>query len=216
MSTFYEDEAADALLPVGFKVDEKSTDDGARQPWERLGDETSHLYSLFCYFRDMGPRRNLGQAAKDLSLAVATLRTLSSRNGWVRRAESYDAYLERQERLIIERGRMEARRRQINLAQKLQEKGLEALLAMNPHTMNAKEATLAIDVGVKLERQARGEVDTKRVEHTGEGGGPIEVAQGLSAGDRLLLLQQIQDQIESRMPVAQVEGPRVIQGEISE
>jgi hypothetical protein len=159
----------------------------------------------------MGPDRTVNALQEAIGGSAGTYRTLSSTHGWVRRCDAYDDYLERQERKLIERGRLEARRRQINLGQLMQSKALEGLLNMNPYTMTPRDIALVGDIGTKLERAARGEVDTKRLEVTGDGGGPVQVANSLNADDRRELLAQIQAQIGSRL---ELQGPRIISGEV--
>lgn len=187
-------------------------DDATVMPWERLPGEGVRSYRAFTVYRDLGPDRTVQGVVDKVGGSIGTYRTLSSTQGWVRRAEAYDDYLERQERKLIERGRLEARRRQINIGQTMQSKAMEGLLNMNPYTATPRDLALMADIGVKLERAARGEVDTKRLEVTGDGGGPIQVANSLNADDRRELLAQIQAQIGSRLGI--IEAPRIIQGEV--
>lgn len=189
-------------------------EDATHQPWDKLSGEGNRPYAAFCKYRDMGPERTIGKLVEQIGGSAATYRTLSSVHGWVRRCEAYDDYLERQERKLIERGRLEARRRQLNLGQLLQNKALEGLTMLNPYTATPRDLALLADIGVKLERAARGEIDTKRLEVTGQGGGPIETVASLNSGDRLEFLAAIQAQINSRL--AQIEGPVIIPGEVVE
>lgn len=195
---------SDEVVPFEDHVSDLLAQDDQRQAWERIEGETARAYSAFVRYRNLGPGRTLAQAAKDHNSTLIAFRSLSSEHSWVQRANLYDDALERRERQVIERGRLEARQRQIQIAQNLQEKALAGLLAMNPYTCTAKDLVYMADVGTKLERQARGEVDSKRVEFTGAGGGPIAVAQELAPADRQELLERIQDQITSRLRTGRV------------
>src|SRR5579883_2449047 len=75
-----------------------------RQAWERQDGETQKAYSAFCVYRDMGTARSLlkayrQQAGKAGATSVSGRWTeWSDVHNWLRRAEYYDAYLERQAR----------------------------------------------------------------------------------------------------------------------
>lgn len=193
-------------------IDRIIGEDATIQPWDRLSGEGVRAYRAFCTYRDLGVERTVQAVVDKVGGSIGTYRTLSSVHGWVSRAEAFDDHLERIERKLIERGKLEARRRQINLGQVMQSKALEGLLSMNPYTATPRDLSLMADVGAKLERAGRGDVDTRRLEVTGDGGGPIQVAQSLNADDRRELLAQIQAQIGSRLGA--IEGPKIISGEV--
>lgn len=208
---------SDELLPEILSsqvIDTIVGEDATVQPWDRLGGESVRQYQAFCAYRDLGIERTINKLQETIGGSPGTYRTLSSVHGWVRRCDAYDDYLERQERKLIERGKLEARRRQMNLGQTMQNKAMEGLLAMNPYTATPRDLALMADIGTKLERAARGEVDTKRLEVTGDGGGPVQVAQQLSGPDRREFLAQIQAQISQRL--GEIEAPVTIQGEVVE
>lgn len=205
----------DSLLPELLDdafVDKLMGEDATHQPWDKLAGEGNRPYAAFCKYRDMGPERTIDALQKAIGGSAASYRTLSSVHGWVRRCEAYDDYLERQERKLIERGRLDARRRQINLGQALQNKAMEGLMALNPLLATPRDLALMADIGAKLERAGRGEIDTKRLEITGQGGGPVAVAQQLDSADRREFLASIQAQINQRL--GQIEGPVIIPGEV--
>lgn len=206
----------DDLIPAE-DIHKELFDDGTIQPWERLDGESPVHYSYFAIYRDMGVERTLVKASEICGVTPDTLRKLSSQNGWVARATAYDDWRERNERKLIERGRLEARRRQIEIGQLMQEKGVEGMIALNPYTASPRDLALMIDIGSKLVKSGVGEVDTKRIELTGAGGGPIEAAQSLSAADRRELLAGLVAEADRRLgtlPSNQLEG--VIEGEVVE
>ena len=67
-------------------------------PWDRLPNERSKAYRLFCLYRDLGPTRTLEKLShvKDSNLnRVETrpnLKVYSRKYQWVARARSYDDY----------------------------------------------------------------------------------------------------------------------------
>lgn len=205
----------DHLLPelIGEQaITELIFQDATVQPWERMNGESARQYSYFCAYRDLGPSRTVNAVVDNVGGQVSSLRTLSSVHGWVKRAEAYDDFLERQERKLIERGRLEARQRQINLGQQLQNKAMEGLMILNPYTATPRDLALMADIGAKLERAGRGEIDTKRLEVTGAGGGPVEMSQSLDPADRREFLASIQQQISQRL--GQLPVTQMIVGEV--
>lgn len=205
---------SDDLIPAE-DIHKELFDDGTVQPWERLDGETSSQYAAFCVYRDMNSGRTINKAATASGGNPDTYRQLSSQHGWVARATAYDDWRERNERRLIERGRLEARRRQIEIGQVMQSKALEGLLATNPYTATPRDLALMADIGSKLVKSGVGEVDVKRIELTGAGGGPIEAAQSLSAADRRELLAGLVAEADRRLgtiPTGELEN--VIEGEV--
>lgn len=207
----------DDLIPAE-DIHKELFEDGTVQPWERLDGETTGQYTLFALYRDMGAERSIPKVSEIAGCSVNYARNLSSQHGWVARATAYDDWRERNERRLIERGRLEARRRQIEIGQIMQEKAIEGLTAMNPYTATPRDLALIADIGSKLVKSGVGEVDTKRIELTGAGGGPIEAAQTLSSADRRELLAALVGEADRRLRAIpqglQSEADDIIEGEI--
>lgn len=187
-----------------------------KQIYDRLEGETSHQFSQFCCYRDMGEARSYKRAAEILGIAYSTIRDIAMLNRWTARAAVYDEHLESIVRKEMEYGRVEARKRHIGMATSMLEKAAEALEDVDLSEASMKDVAYMVDIAVRIERLSRGDVGaTKRLEITGEGGGPVQqvnVAE-LSATDRRALLAEIQNTIGQRM--GQLE-PQIIEGELVE
>lgn len=55
-----------------------------------LPGETAHGFDAFCYFRDLGPDRNLGAVAEKMGLTVGSISSWSGRFQWQARARFHD------------------------------------------------------------------------------------------------------------------------------
>jgi hypothetical protein len=103
------------------------TDD--RSPFDRLPGEPARAYHAFCHYRDAGSTRSLDRSwrehhAKCLGTVQPATRRRpmswgdwSARWGWVERAGSYDAHLDRQKRTAFEAEQVEAARRHARVLQ---------------------------------------------------------------------------------------------------
>src|ERR1017187_5116383 len=154
-----------------------------KREWDRQPGESSKAYAHFCLYRDMGQTRSIRQLLKDSNCRskLAQLMRWSSRWRWVERCQKYDDYLEHQDRSQQEKERREMHKRHAKmgmLAQTLALRKLEKALngiEKDPDGMSAPDAARILDIGVKVERLARGE-STKSHEVSGPSGGPIEFA----------------------------------------
>lgn len=140
------------------------------KPWHRQPGESSKAFHAFMLYRDMLPKeRSLAKLHKN-HFKTASKRWLaewSRKYSWVARATAHDEHLaavraEAQEQAIIE---MVERQAKEGMA--LQHKGIEKLQATKPKDMTVGTAIRAVDVGVKIERTARGEpTEIVKGEHT--------------------------------------------------
>lgn len=184
-----------------------------RQIYDRLEGETAHQYSQFAVYRDMGETRSYRRASEVIGIAYSTIRDIASMNRWVQRAAVYDEYLEGVARKELEYGRVEARKRHIGMATSMLEKAAEALEDVDMAEASMKDIAYMVDIAVRIERLSRGDVGaTKRLEITGEGGGPVTQVNvnELSANDRRALLAEIQGTIDQRLQ----QLPMTIVGEV--
>ena len=139
--------------------------DEVKQAWDRQPGESSKAYAHFCLYRDMSQGRSLRKLAGDAKCIskIAQLRRWSSRWRWVERCQRYDDYLEYQDRMREEKERWEMRRRHAKmgmLAQSLAVRKLERLvnrIEQDEERVPPGEAARILDIGVKVERQARGD-----------------------------------------------------------
>ena len=63
--------------------------------WERLPNERSKAYELFCLYRDIGPYRSLQKLRQtcDLSLSLRQLERYSAKYDWVARAAAFSDHI---------------------------------------------------------------------------------------------------------------------------
>lgn len=136
-----------------------------KRAWDRLPGESSKAYHHFCLYRDMGASRSLRKMAKDgvCGAKLGQLERWSSNWRWVERCQKYDDYLDYQDRLQQEKDRREMHKRHAKmgmLAQSLAVRKLEKManrIEQDEERVPPGEAARILDIGVKVERQARGE-----------------------------------------------------------
>lgn len=132
-----------------------------RKPWHRQEDESSKAFHAFMLYRDMGAKeRSLEKVLGKFDRKPSYYRHLarwSSRYHWVARATAYDDYQAEVKCLARERAIEEMEERQAKEGMALQGKGIEKLQATKPKDMTVDTAIRAVDIGVKIERTARGE-----------------------------------------------------------
>jgi hypothetical protein len=143
--------------------------------------ESSKAYAHFCVYRDAGKERSLRKLAADAK-TTSQLRQLqhwSSRWKWVERCQEYEDRLEYQGRLQQEKQRREMNERHAKVGQFSQNVALRRLeklvrdIEEGKSTMSAADTARLLDIGVKIERLARGE-PTDVQENVGSDGGRIE------------------------------------------
>ncbi len=131
-------------------------------PWDRLPNERSKAYHLFCLYRDLGPTRTLDKLAQiedSDSNRIATranLKVYSRKYGWVARARSYDDYLAEKERIDNEQHIIEMNRRQAENGRFLQHVAVKNIKKHESGKLSPTEADRLFNTGVKTERLARG------------------------------------------------------------
>jgi hypothetical protein len=132
------------------------------EPWDRLPNERSKAYHLFCMYRDLGPTRTLERLARvedSNSKRVATranLKVYSRKYDWVARARSYDDYLAEKERIDNEQLILEMNRRQAEDGRFFQHIAVKSLNKRESDKLSPTEADRLFNTGVKTERLARG------------------------------------------------------------
>ena len=156
--------------------------DEEKHPWDRLPGESSKAYHHFCLYRDMALARSLRQMA-NVSGCTSQRRQLnrwSTRWRWVERCGQYDDYLEHQARLQTEKERREMHKRHAKmgmLAQTFAVRKLEKMasrIEQDEERVSPGEVARILEIGVKVERLARGE-PTDSHEVSGPSGGPLKL-----------------------------------------
>jgi len=156
--------------------------DEEKQEWDRLTGEPSKAYHHFCLYRDTGVSRSLRKMGKDgeCGAKLGQLERWSSKWRWVERCQQYDDYAERQLRVQQEKERLDMHKRHAKmgmLAQTLAVRKLEKVvnkIEQDQENLSPTDAARILDIGVKVERQARGE-STESHELSGPGGGALEL-----------------------------------------
>ena len=141
-------------------------------PWDRLPDESTKHYELFCFFRDYGPTRSYTSVQKKYSgvefdLTPSTLRSYGKKFDWVRRAEAFDDHIMKQELAQNEKLIKKYKAKQIKRAQKqldkyyaMMDKEDEAILSAREKRERYKMAQDTFNEIFQLDKK-------KEVEHSG-------------------------------------------------
>ncbi len=183
-----------------FEPDLES-DDGQAYPWAPQPGETSLGFYYFGVYRDLGPRRTVAAAARQLGVVPETLRALSSRYSWVDRSLAFDAWLDARAVEELARGRTKMRQEHADIAVLAREKILKRLRTMDPNEMGARDLATWMDLSVKIERQARGEAD-KKIEISGE----VNVIEQLDSDARRGLMADALAVLNERLGIGQLEA----------
>lgn len=148
------------------------------EEWERQPFESMRAYSYFCLYRDAEPlERSVKKVAQKVARSVRMMWDLSSKWDWLRRAEAYDLHMQRLKLAAQEKARLEMAERQAKEGTTLQNiamGGLKNLLDEKGQVRKDVEMTPSViarllEVGVKIERLARGEpTENVTADHSGE------------------------------------------------
>ncbi len=95
--------------------------------YERLPNETPKAYHSFAVYRDMGPTRSIQKVGKRLMKNPVALGRLSKKYEWVKRAEAYDLYMDREKMKAWERVALERERKHFESVELFEELGKDAL-----------------------------------------------------------------------------------------
>lgn len=128
-------------------------------PWEQQPGETAKAYKAFCRYRDMDPgKRSLQRLSEDLgNKSIASVKKWSSDHEWVKRAESWDAEMDRQAREAHLEELTAMRKRHARIAEKMLSKVEEFVENMDPLEMKPGDAGKWAEVASKLERVSLGD-----------------------------------------------------------
>ncbi len=145
--------------------------------WLKRREETSRAFGVFQKFLQMGTDRTLINLAQQVGRSISQINKWSGSFEWFRRAAAYDDHLATIAVKAAEKARIEMAERQIQMGQYLQgmaKAGIRKLFDENGRLLPNVELTPTecarlIEIGVKVERLARGEnTDSVRQEHSGE------------------------------------------------
>ena len=134
--------------------------ESTRFPWERQFDESRKAFEAFVVYRDMGPTRSQEKVARELGKSAQLMARWSSKWSWVERVMAWVDEQDRQARLAQTEAVEKMNDRHAKMAAALTGKVVEKLQQVTPEEikkMNFVSLSRLLEVGVKVERQARGE-----------------------------------------------------------
>jgi hypothetical protein len=134
----------------------------ALDPWDRRPGETPRAYALFIDYRNQGAhKRSLRALASNATATnLRQLATYSKQYDWPDRVGSWDDYLARQDQIEQVENVHAMRRRHAALGFQMLDIAAERVRAINIEKLTVREALMLADLGIKIERQARGEAVT--------------------------------------------------------
>ena len=137
-----------------------------REPWEKLPGESFKAFQAFALYRDLGPARSSQKVADHLSKSGTLIRGWASKWSWQVRAAAYDNHVDRRMREQQEDELARARRTWTAEGRALQHLGMSRLVgdpdnpeiqAVNPNTLDARDAAAVIRTGVEVEGKGLGD-----------------------------------------------------------
>lgn len=141
---------------------------------ERLPGETTQAFEAFSIYRDMGAGRTSAKVGKQLGKSATLMEGWSVRWNWVARAESWDAYVDREKRQQNLQAILDMNERHIRLALMVQNKLVAGLQSLQGEGLSARDLSTFMDMAIRVERLARGSA-TDRTEVSGTDGGPVVI-----------------------------------------
>jgi len=131
-----------------------------RLPWERQFGESQKAFGAFCVYRDLGMKRSQEKVARELGKSAQLLARWSVKWNWVERIE---AWVDEQDRMArIDQVEAVSRMNKFHalMSAALVEKAFRKINGVKDseiEKMSLVSASRLLEVGVKVERQARGE-----------------------------------------------------------
>lgn len=147
-------------------------------PWDKQPGESDMMYSRFRTFLELGPDRNLKQAAEMLTtlgskkVSYRVLQQYSYEKRWVERAGAYDRDQDRLERARLMKQRREMMARHRKLASGLMAKAVERLAKIPVVELTALDIVRFVRTAAELEIRALGDPE-RTIAITGPAGGPV-------------------------------------------
>lgn len=171
--------------------------------WERQPGESSVAFSQFVEYLRMGRVRTLAKAAENLTRSPGHIRNVAAEKDWVRRAEAWDVEQDRLWELEQAAARRAMAKYHARLASNILGKVATRLQDMTVEEvgkLTPRELAHWLEVGTKLERQARGE-PTEHVQLTGRNGGPLELdLSKLTEEERNARMVELRAELDRRLP----------------
>lgn len=125
-------------------------------PWEQQPGESDRNFAAFAYYRDLGRRRSVPQAAELIGLSPHYLYNLAKVNKWTARAKDWDTEQDRLYSLTVVDQRKDMMSRHVKASRALMDKALARLNQLDISRISPHALILMIDTAAKIERAALG------------------------------------------------------------
>lgn len=111
-----------------------------RELWERQPHESSEAYKDFCLYRDLGPQRKVSEVCKLNGKEISNMCQQQKRHKWLKRAQAWDDYIEKEARKKMERDIILVKRSALSGAMRMAQLSLARLKDMKAEDLTVKEA----------------------------------------------------------------------------
>lgn len=150
--------------------------DSDKDLWEQQQAESAPAFEAFAVYRDAGPARSTRAAARQVGKNAKLISRWCKKWRWVERVRAWDQDQDRQRRQQAVEALAEMHQRHAKLAAVMTAKIATKLNSVKAEDLTAAQVAQWLDIAVKIERVARGDVsDRAGVEHSGPGGDPLTV-----------------------------------------
>lgn len=137
-------------------------------PWDQQPHESARAYAAFEHYRSAGPERALRSTSRATGVPLSTVNHWSAKWHWVTRTAAWDADLADKAHAAEADELVEMRRQHIKMAKAFQTNVVRRLQTIDPETLSPVHLAAWFKLSVDVERQARGEADSRvDVEHSG-------------------------------------------------
>ena len=137
-----------------------------KQIWDRQAGESSKAYDAFTLYRDMGAGRSVAKVEKKYGNNKRLLERWCAKYGWVQRAAAYDDEQDQIRRQVAKDELIKSTREHLRNVRKLRSLAMKAIISKHPDNISFADAVRALELAVKMERQALGADDKTRTEVT--------------------------------------------------
>jgi len=127
------------------------------KPWERQKNESSPAYEAFSLYQNMGAERSYAKVVEKLRKSETLINRWGSQWNWIERTRAWDNELTKVTELTSKKAVAKMVEKHINIAGMLQTKAYEALKNINIESLNARDITALMKLGIDVERLNRGE-----------------------------------------------------------
>ena len=124
--------------------------------WDRRDDESTAVFEAFALYREMGPDRSTARVAQELGKSKTITDRWSGAPGGVERAKEWDRFTDTQAQNRVVAEIVEMRRRHAAVASLAIARALQKLQDVDPKDLRATDVAKLLDVGARVEREARG------------------------------------------------------------